>query len=128
MAPGASAGRSPPGTSDMTASRHEVDEGEDEDPHEVDEAPVEAQQLDLVRGGAAAEVLREDGGDVDDADEDVEPVEPGDDVERAGPDRPPEHEPLADEPAPLARLSGEEEQAPQRGDREQRRREAPLVL
>src|SRR6266498_970335 len=94
--------------SDKATSRHEVDEGEDEDPHEIDEAPVEAE-----------EVLQEHGRDVEDARQDVEAVESGDDVEGAGAWRPPEDEPFADEAGPLPRLAEQEQQPAERGDGEQ---------
>src|SRR5512133_133855 len=114
--------------SDMAASGHQVDEREDEDPDEVDEAPVEAEQLDVVSRRPSAQIPREDGEDVDDPHRHVQPVEAGDHVEGVGAGGAADREPLAEEPAPLAVLPREEEGAAERGDGEERggRAAAPL--
>ena len=90
----------------MATSGHEVDEGEDEDPDEVDEAPVQPEELDVVSARVATEVLREDGEDVEDANEHVEAVVAGDGVEGAGAGGPPEDQPLVQAaPAPTSRTT-----------------------
>src|SRR4030095_13221257 len=55
----------------------EIDEGEDENPDQVDEVPVESDRLDAVEFGcrvASAERLRQNETQVHDAAEDVAPV------------------------------------------------------
>src|SRR5688572_6479554 len=62
----------------------QVDEGEDQDPHDVDEVPVEADDLDqfgLVGGCAAAGDHADDREQDHDPDRDVNAVEPGERVE-----------------------------------------------
>ena len=66
------------------SGRDQVDEGEDDDPHDVDEVPVETDQLDdlgLVAGDAAARDDADQGHQHDDADGDVHTVEAGEGVE-----------------------------------------------
>src|SRR2546423_2979670 len=80
--------------------RQEVDEGEDEDPDEIDEAPVQPEQLDLAFGDAATQVANEDGEDVADTDQYVQSVVAGDHVERARSRRLAEDEPFVHKPVP----------------------------
>src|SRR5215216_5329923 len=68
----------------MGSGRDQVDEREDDDPHDVDEVPVEADDLDdlaLVARHAAAAHHPRQGQQHDDADGDVGAVEPGQRVE-----------------------------------------------
>src|SRR5262249_46224325 len=78
----------------------EVNEGEDQDPDQVDEVPEETDDLDLARAPAVvfpAQGVDEDDGQVANAGEHVAAVEAGHHVEGARVGRVPEDEPLFDE-------------------------------
>src|SRR5579875_2447504 len=104
-----------------SCSLEQVDGRPDEDPDEVDEAPVEAGDLEAVVGGEALGDPDGHGPQVDDAGEDVEAVEAGDDEEGEAEGR---HAPgvgveagaVEDEVGPLVGLEAEEEGAGEDGD------------
>src|SRR3954452_20866942 len=86
--PGSSAGSSDAATEVSSlmfaASRDEVDDGEDHDPHDVDEVPVQTGDLDLLGMLHPDAVLHRHAPQrqqPDDPDRDVGPVEPGEDEE-----------------------------------------------
>src|SRR5690606_21314808 len=129
----------------MTSSSPQVEEGEDEDPDEIDEVPVEAHDLDgfvaslAAREEAgppvveiAADDLAGDDQQEDDADGHVRPVEARD-HEEGGAElcRPPRVAPgpdaLADELRPLEGLHAHEGGAEEGGHHQQRRRRPPLA-
>src|SRR5579871_1093154 len=91
----------------------EVDEGEDEDPDEIDEVPVEGGDLDLavaLRRVLAEEAAREDHAQVHDPREHVHPVEPGEDEKGGAEEVLPNRLPLVeDELVPLEGLQREED-------------------
>src|SRR4051794_3257149 len=79
---------------------YEVNEGEDQNPHQVDEVPEQAYQLDravIALVVFAAHRADENGRQVADPGEDVAAVKAGDDVERIGVSGVAEDQPLSDE-------------------------------
>src|ERR1700716_1387687 len=96
----------------------QVHDGEDHDPDDVDEVPVEAGDLDLLGvalvestlGGEAPE-----GDQPDDADRDVGAVEAGEDEERRAEQVGVEGEALAGKLGELEDLAADEHRAEQRG-------------
>src|SRR5574342_592611 len=88
----------------------QVDEGEDEDPDQVDEVPVEADVLDevgVVAGQRPPRDLRERNPEQDHPSEDVAAVEAGDAVEGRGEVAGPERDPVLDQVGVLVALAAE---------------------
>src|SRR6056297_365164 len=94
------------------SGRDQVDEREDEDPHDVDEVPVQADHLDGLRL-VARDAIRSDHRDEcdqhDDADRHVDAVEAGQRVEAGGEEAVGEAEALAVEARELVDLAGDEQ-------------------
>src|SRR5581483_2021224 len=99
----------------MKGPLDQIDEREHENPDEIDEVPVERDDLDrvaVVRRVRALERAHEDAGEVHDAREDVAAVEAGQDEERRTEVVLGDRLPLVDdEVRPLVRLEAEEEEA-----------------
>ena len=104
--------------------RDQVDEGEDDDPHDVDEVPVQTDQLDdlgLVAGDLAPRSDDHQRQQHDDADGDVDAVEAGERVEARAEQVRGEAEALVVEGGELVDLAADERRAEQRrGDEPQR--------
>src|SRR3989338_9182072 len=112
----------------MGGSRDQVDQGEDRDPHDVHEVPVEPGDLHLDRVGdaePAAEVEDPEGEQPDHADRHVGAVEAGED-EEGGPEQVPlERQSLAGEVRELVPLEAEEDEAEERDAEEPEPPRAP---
>src|SRR4029077_21141736 len=105
----------------IASRRDQVDEGEDHDPDDVDEVPVEADELDHL-GLVPRHLVLADHADQrqqhDDADGDVDAVEAGQRVEARREQAGREPEPLSIEGRELVRLAADERRPEEGGDGE----------
>src|SRR5437879_8558196 len=109
------------GSCTVLASRHEIDEREDRDPHDVDEVPVEPRDLHLDRVDPpepATQVEDQEREEPDHADRHVPPVEAGEHEEGRAEEVSLERQALPDEVRELVDLEAEEDQAEERGAEE----------
>src|SRR5262249_7543576 len=112
----------------------QVDEGEDQDPDQVNEVPKQAQYLDVVGVRLAGSSAGEGHQDVDGSGQNVRTVETGGDVKGVGVGALPKDQTLVNqamagrEPKVLMKLPGEEPDPPERGERQEEHRLPAVAL